>query len=123
VLDELADCPFCVVIQNGDYEDFGLAIAFRDAHPVTEGHRLIVPRRHVESFFDMSGAERFDVGEAVLALRTELTDSDTSITGFNLGINVGESAGQTVRHAHVHFIPRRDSDTDSRTVFTKVLTL
>lgn len=117
------DCPFCRIIRLDNVEDFDVVVSILDAHPVTSGHRLIIPRRHVESYFDMTEQEKHAADQAAVALRETLQDSDASITGFNIGINIGESAGQTVRHAHIHFIPRRDADTDSRTLFTRVLTL
>lgn len=82
-----------------------LAMGIRDAYPISPGHTLIIPRRHTGSFFSLSPEER----DAVLALLDEARDSIDAIfkpDGYNIGINDGKAAGQTVPHLHVHLIPR-----------------
>jgi diadenosine tetraphosphate (Ap4A) HIT family hydrolase len=101
------DCPFC---QFGD-EVLGNALASArfDRHPVNPGHLLIIPRRHVAGFFEATADERralFELVDAGKALLDERFHPD----GYNLGINVGEAAGQTVMHLHVHLIPRYRGD-------------
>jgi diadenosine tetraphosphate (Ap4A) HIT family hydrolase len=103
-------CIFCElpedrIILRGEY-----CFAIRDAYPVSPGHTLIIPRRHVASFFDLSPEEWMETREMAQVLSRELREDDSSITGFNLGINAGEDAGQTVFHVHVHLIPRRSGD-------------
>ena len=80
-----------------------------DAFPVSEGHTLIVPRRHVPSYFDLNAEERGAIWSAARKARDALLDMH-SPDGFNIGINDGEAAGQTVSHLHVHLIPRYRGD-------------
>lgn len=86
------------------------ALAFYDGYPVSEGHSLVIPRRHVEDYWGLTAAEREACHELLLALRVNILERDPLVTGFNLGLNVGASAGQTVFHCHFHLIPRRDGD-------------
>lgn len=85
------------------------AVAFLDAFPVAEGHTLIVPKRHVASLFELAEEELAAVWRAVARVREALA-SELRPDGFNIGLNDGTSAGQTVMHAHVHVIPRRKGD-------------
>lgn len=103
------DCPFCIdpspIVENS------LAFARFDRYPVSEGHLLVIPRRHVADFFELTEAER----SAVFSLVQEahgLVMSKFQPTGFNIGINVGAAAGQTVWHVHVHLIPRYLGDVE-----------
>ncbi|MBP7868415.1 MAG: HIT family protein [Acidobacteria bacterium] len=109
------DCPFCdpaperIVAQNA------LALALRDGFPVSPGHTLAVPRRHVASWFDATDAERAALLALLDAVRETLLRTERPPDGFNLGINAGEAAGQTVPHLHVHLIPRYRGDVDDPT--------
>lgn len=85
--------------------------AIEDKYPVTPGHLLIIPYRHTEDFFSMTQEERQHAEELLRVLRSKVLEEDKSVTGFNVGMNCGESAGQTVMHAHIHLIPRREGDT------------
>ncbi len=106
------DCPFCPgAIRSKIIEEYGSVIAIKDNYPVTEGHLLIIPRRHTPDFFSMTHDEAKDAEHLLRQLRERLIRQDSTITGFNIGINCGISAGQTIMHAHVHLIPRRDGDT------------
>jgi len=89
------------------------AAVIRDGFPVTEGHSLAIPHRHVESVFDLTEEELQDLGELSSDVRRRLLDSDDTIEGFNIGVNDGTVAGQTVPHCHVHIIPRRAGDVDN----------
>jgi diadenosine tetraphosphate (Ap4A) HIT family hydrolase len=104
-------CPFCEPLDRKIVAANDLAIAFRDAYPVSEGHTLVVPRRHVSSWFDTTEQER----TAIFALGDEVKtalDNELRPDGYNLGINIGETAGQTVMHLHLHVIPRHDGDVE-----------
>jgi diadenosine tetraphosphate (Ap4A) HIT family hydrolase len=98
-------CPFCTPSRDIVVAQGPLTTTLRDRYPVSPGHTLIVPTRHVESVFALSADELAGlltaVREATLAL-----DADLHPDGFNVGVNVGIAAGQTVMHAHVHVIPR-----------------
>lgn len=106
----MSECPFChlpeyrVVLRNS------LAVAFFDAYPVTSGHALVVPLRHVEDIWGLTAEERQACHELLEGLRQRITAEDASVTGFNVGTNAGTSAGQTVFHCHFHLIPRREGD-------------
>ena len=105
-------CPFCGDrVENRIVEENATAIAIRDKYPVTKYHTLIIPRRHTPDFFTMTSQERKDTEALVLLMKKKILEKDPSVTGFNIGVNCGESAGQTIMHAHMHLIPRRDGDT------------
>ena len=105
------DCPFCYEnIKSEIIERFNSVCAIKDKYPVTEGHILIIPIRHSEDFFSLTTDERRDAEELLLIMKKRILEGDSLITGFNIGANSGKSAGQTVFHAHIHLIPRRDGD-------------
>ena len=87
-----------------------LAFAIRDNHPVTQLHMLVIPKRHVKTFFDLFEPERRAINQLLDGLRIDVLKRDVSVSGFNVGMNSGEVAGQTIGHAHVHLIPRRQGD-------------
>ena len=99
------ECPFCDLERARVLDENDLAIAIGDAVPVSQGHTLIVSRRHVADFFDMSRAEVAGVLDLLLRMQRRLA-ADCCPSGFNVGVNIGAAAGQTIMHAHVHLIPR-----------------
>ena len=103
-------CIFCNMDESRMIFQNDLFYAIRDGFPVTFLHTLLIPRRHVTSYFSLSSDEKSTLIETLDFLRGEILDSDASITGFNVGFNDGVSAGQTVMHCHVHIIPRREKD-------------
>jgi len=107
-VDKDNNCPFCKKIEK--VAENNSVFAMKDNYPVSEGHLLIIPYRHTENFFSMTEVERSNAMELIRVLKNQLEESDSSITGFNIGMNSGESAGQTVMHSHIHLIPRRDGD-------------
>jgi diadenosine tetraphosphate (Ap4A) HIT family hydrolase len=104
-----APCPFCFPAEDRIAFEDRLTRALWDAFPVSEGHLLIVPRKHVPTWFDATAEERAALSAGIDRGR-DLTASRHSPDGFNIGINVGEAAGQTVFHLHVHLIPRFEPD-------------
>jgi diadenosine tetraphosphate (Ap4A) HIT family hydrolase len=92
-------------------QESGFAVVIRDGFPVSPGHTLIIPKRHVESFFDVTDAERTDLMSLLAAARDDL-DREFRPAGYNIGINDGAAAGQTMPHLHIHLIPRYDGDRD-----------
>lgn len=108
-------CNFCRLAGSGSDEvlDYGAVVAFLDAYPVSAGHYLIVPKRHVADYFDLNEIELHASNEALRDLRGRTLSRDQSVWGFNVGMNCGEVAGQTVEHAHIHLIPRRSGDTSN----------
>jgi diadenosine tetraphosphate (Ap4A) HIT family hydrolase len=103
------DCPFCCLETNRIRLESEFAVAFADAFPITHGHTLVIPRRHIECLFDLTEDEQAEVWRIVAQVRTILA-TELQPDGFNIGLNDGTSAGQTVMHAHVHVIPRRHGD-------------
>lgn len=101
------DCPFC---RSGDAV-LGNALAYArfDKFPVSPGHLLVLPRRHVADFFEASREERAALLELIDAGKA-LIEENLRPDGYNIGINVGVAAGQTVMHLHVHLIPRFRGD-------------
>jgi len=111
-----SNCLFCRWIRAGKVvETFGTVAAFKDGYPVTEGHLLIVPLRHTADWLSMATQEVRDSERLIRILAGKIRLRDPSVTGFNIGTNIGDSAGQTVFHAHIHLIPRRDGDTENPT--------
>ena len=102
------ECPFChpagAVLENG------LAVAVFDNSPVTPGHMLLIPRRHIADWFATTPEERRDLFALADEARERLLLRERAPDGFNLGVNVGEAAGQTVFHVHLHLIPRYKGD-------------
>jgi diadenosine tetraphosphate (Ap4A) HIT family hydrolase len=108
------DCEFCGPRLVGRIvEECDSAVAVEDKFPVTRGHLLVLPRRHTPDLFGMVERERTDANDLLRILKARIQREDSSITGFNVGMNCGEDAGQTVMHAHIHLIPRRRGDTPS----------
>ena len=104
-------CPFCCLDEENDLFSNELAVAIADQFPVTRGHCLIVPRRHFLSLFEATPEERAALWSLVERVRQYLL-SEYAPDGFNIGINDGEAAGQTVMHLHIHLIPRYSGDAD-----------
>ena len=104
-----AQCPFCFPAEDRIAFEDRLTRALWDAFPVSEGHLLLVPRRHVPTWFDATAEEKAALTAGIDRGR-ELIASRHRPDGFNIGINVGEAAGQTVFHLHVHLIPRYKDD-------------
>ena len=111
------NCFFCKfekgLINEEKLIDGKLAYVINDGHPVTKYHSLIVPKRHFPSFFDITNEELLEMNELIKARKDEILKLDPTVSGFNLGINIGESAGQTVFHLHIHLIPRRIGDIEN----------
>lgn len=113
-------CFFCefqggherLVMHAGKQLENELAYALYDGYAVTEGHTLFIPKRHVSNFFDLHSAEVNALHRLVHSQKSYLETNDPSITGWNIGVNVNASGGQTVMHVHMHLIPRRDGDMD-----------
>ena len=100
-----ASCPFCALPAERILLLADEALVIRDAFPVSPGHTLVIPRRHIGSFFELTDAERACMVELLAKAKAEL-DLSFQPDGFNIGINDGAAAGQTVPHLHLHLIPR-----------------
>lgn len=104
-------CPFCAAEIPGAVLANDHAVAVYDGFPVTPGHSLIIPRRHMASFFEANREERSALLDLLEEMRA-LLQREHNPDGFNIGINDGAAAGQTVMHLHIHLIPRYAGDTD-----------
>ncbi|MDA7550338.1 HIT domain-containing protein [Rhodobacteraceae bacterium] len=107
-----SDCLFCNDCAGRVIDENELCFAIRDSFPVTELHTLIIPKRHVADYFELYQPEHNAIQELLSKHRQDISDQDPSVTGFNVGINAGRSAGQTIFHVHVHLIPRREGDVE-----------
>jgi diadenosine tetraphosphate (Ap4A) HIT family hydrolase len=102
-------CTFCSEeVKSRILMKQGTVYVIEDLYPVTHGHLLIIPFRHTLDYFSMTDEERFDSQQTLMALREQITRYDSTVQGFNIGINCGVAAGQSVLHAHIHLIPRRE---------------
>ena len=106
-------CPFCSLDTERVLEFNEHAVAFRDGYPVTELHTLVIPKRHVTTYFELTEDERKSIHTLLESQRAKIMAEDDTVEGFNIGWNCGEAAGQTVFHAHVHLIPRRKGDVEN----------
>lgn len=113
----MTDCLFCKV-QEAMYEkeivfENDFFYATRDSYPVTKLHTLIIPKRHFQSYFDMNIDEIKSINSILNNQKNEIKKLDPEVTAFNIGINDGKDAGQSIYHLHVHLIPRRKGDIEN----------
>tara|TARA_B100000614_G_scaffold158545_1_gene140326 strand:- start:15 stop:416 length:402 start_codon:yes stop_codon:yes gene_type:complete len=106
-------CLFC----NTDNKEYifenNLAYSTFDTYPVSEFHLLIVPKRHIKYYFELTNNEMIACNEVILLSKNKIEQMDQTIKGFNIGINCGKVAGQSIMHCHIHLIPRREGDVDN----------
>lgn len=105
----MKSCPFCELEDRTIIAACDGAVAIEDAFPVTPGHALVIPRRHVESIYHLTNPEQAELWVLVEKVRQMLFE-DLAVDSFNIGVNDGSTAGQTIEHAHIHIIPRRAGD-------------
>lgn len=106
-------CIFCDLPTERIVAENHLAIAIRDGFPVTEHHTLIIPKRHAETYFDLTDDEREACHQLLVAQKDSIRALDPLVEGFNIGMNCGAVSGQTVFHCHIHLIPRRKGDVEN----------
>ena len=106
-------CIFCNISEDRIINEYKHFYVIRDLFPVTYLHSLVIPKRHVVSYFQCNQSELKEIPIILSTQKTELIMTDESISGFNIGMNIGEDAGQTVFHFHIHIIPRRKGDTEN----------
>ena len=112
---EESKCPFCNLPPSRILRESGTCVVIHDGFPVTPLHTLIIPKCHSETYFDLSAQVRKDVELHLEEERKNILTSDSTFTAFNIGMNCGMDAGQTVMHCHIHLIPRRRGDIDDPT--------
>ena len=106
-------CLFCNIEKSGCAYENELAYASYDSYPVTEHHCLIIPKRHIKDYFDLSNEELLACNDLVQIVKKEIIKKDPSVKGFNLGTNIGKVSGQSILHCHLHLIPRRKGDVEN----------
>jgi diadenosine tetraphosphate (Ap4A) HIT family hydrolase len=105
------ECVFCNIDkENVLYQDESW-VAVYDNYPVSKGHVLLIPKRHVKTYFELNYVELASIGLNINIVK-HILDKKYEPSGYNIGINCGESAGQTVPHCHIHIIPRYDGDVE-----------
>jgi len=106
----LTDCLFCKIEKSKIVSENDFFIVVRDNYPVTELHTLIISKRHTASYFELEDSEKISLIKTLDKQKNLLLQNDSTIKGFNIGINDGVEAGQTIMHFHAHLIPRRTGD-------------
>ena len=106
-------CIFCKIIKEELQFENKLAYSSIDSYPVSEFHSLIVPKRHVETFFELTNEEIHACNDLILKTKEKILKQDSSVKGFNIGTNAGKVAGQSIMHCHIHLIPRREGDVEN----------
>lgn len=102
-------CTFCSEeVKRRILMEQGTVYVVEDLYPVTHGHLLLIPFRHTLDYFTMTDEERLDAQKLLIVLKEQIMQFDSTVQGFNIGINCGVAAGQSVLHAHIHLIPRRE---------------
>jgi len=109
---EKNNCIFCSKEKLDIVYEDDVFYVIRDAYPVTKDHTLIILNEHKKTYFDLRDKDIVQLNNIIKFQKDSLIGKDNSITGFNIGINQGETAGQTVMHLHIHLIPRRKGDVE-----------
>ena len=105
-------CIFCKIRKEELQFENQLAYSSIDSYPVSEFHSLIVPKRHVETYFQLTIEEIQACNDLILKTKEKILKQDSSVKGFNIGTNAGKVAGQSIMHCHIHLIPRREGDVE-----------
>ena len=106
-------CLFCNINQSGTVHENDFAYTSYDSYPVSKYHSLIIPKRHIKDYFDLSNEELIACNNLIKIIKKEIIDKDKTVKGFNLGTNIGKIAGQSIMHCHFHLIPRREGDVEN----------
>ncbi|AVX21118.1 MULTISPECIES: HIT family protein [Carboxydocella] len=107
----MMDCIFCQLPKETFIAENELAVAIFDKFPVNPGHTLVIPKRHFANFFEATGEEIMAIYDLLQEVK-RILETQFKPDGYNVGINVGQVAGQTIMHLHVHVIPRYQGDVD-----------
>jgi len=103
-------CLFCNAKKSGYTKDNQLAYASYDTYPVSKLHCLIIPKRHIRDYFDLTEEELLACNHLIKNMKDEILKKDPTVEGFNIGTNAGKVSGQSIFHCHFHLIPRRKND-------------
>ena len=107
------ECLFCNKKKQNIIYSSEFVYVVRDSFPVTKFHSLIIPHRHISNFFDLDKDELKDLSITLKKQRQSILSLDKKITAFNVGVNAGKDAGQSIMHCHIHLIPRRNGDIEN----------
>ena len=103
-------CLFCDIKKSGCAHENDLAYASYDSYPVSKHHCLIIPKRHIKDYFDLTEEELLACNHLIKNMKDEILKKDPTVEGFNIGTNAGKVSGQSIFHCHFHLIPRRKND-------------
>ena len=106
-------CLFCSIKDTGSNHENKLAYTSYDSYPVSKLHCLIIPKRHIKDYFDLTKEELIACNNLLRIVKDEIIKKDKTVKGFNLGTNIGKVSGQSIMHCHFHLIPRRDGDVEN----------
>ena len=106
-------CLFCSSKKSGVVFENKLAYASYDTYPVSDLHCLIIPKRHINNYFDLSDEELIACNNLIKVVKKEIVEKDKTVEAFNIGTNVGKISGQSIMHCHIHLIPRRKGDVNN----------
>ena len=106
-------CLFCNAKESGIAAENEFAYASYDTYPVSDFHCLIIPKRHVKDYFEMSDEELLACNDLIIKIKNEILAKDKTVKAFNIGTNVGKISGQSIMHCHIHLIPRREGDVEN----------
>ena len=106
-------CLFCNSKISGIAHENDLAYASYDTYPVSELHCLIIPKRHVIDYFELTDEELVACNDLIKLIKEEVLFKDKNVKAFNIGTNAGKIAGQSIMHCHIHLIPRREGDVEN----------
>ena len=106
-------CLFCNSKISGIAHENNLAYASYDTYPVSEFHCLIIPKRHVIDYFELTDEELVACNDLINLIKEEILIKDKNVKAFNIGTNAGKIAGQSIMHCHIHLIPRREGDVEN----------
>ena len=113
MIDPNKPCLFCDIKKSGCAHENELAYASYDSYPVSEHHCLVIPKRHMKDYFDLTNEELLACNNLIKIVKNEIINKDKTVTGFNLGTNIGKVSGQSIHHCHFHLIPRREGDVEN----------
>ncbi len=106
-------CLFCNIKESGCTHENELAYTSYDSYPVSEHHCLVIPKRHIKDYFDLTNEELLACNNLIKIVKKEIIKKDKTVSGFNLGTNIGKVSGQSINHCHFHLIPRRAGDVEN----------
>jgi diadenosine tetraphosphate (Ap4A) HIT family hydrolase len=113
MIDPNNPCLFCNIKESEYAYENDLAYASYDSYPVSNHHCLIIPKRHIRDYFDLTNEELIACNKLIKIIKDEIIKKDQTVKGFNLGTNIGKVSGQSILHCHFHLIPRRDDDVEN----------